>query len=157
MKYRIREHDSDCEETVEASSLEEAIEMAQDWLSECEYAEHPEDYYEVTITDEDGDETVAEVVVGGPAEPPCVSGKEHEWESPYEVVGGIQENPGVWFHHQAGQLRMEEVCCHCGRYRQTITKSLDGQYPRTPERMTYRDANEKSRTWAGLANPEPEE
>lgn len=153
MKYEIYDHDSGCTETLEAASLEEAKEKAQAWLAACEYGDHAEDYYNVTITDEDGEETVVEFVVGGPPEPPCVSGEKHEWESPYELVGGIRENPGVW-NLDGGQLKMLEVCCHCGRYRQTISKSLAGQYPRTPERVTYREADQESRIWAGLEDPE---
>lgn len=155
MKYQIRDHDSGCEETVDAASLEEAKEKAQEWLATGDYGDQ-EDYCHATIADEDGNETVVELVVGGPPEPPCVSGNHHEWESPYELVGGIRENPGVW-GLDCGQLKILEVCCNCGRYRQTITKSLAGQYPCTPERVTYLEADEKSEAWAGLAGSEGEE
>ncbi len=148
MKYQIREHIGDCVETVEASSLEEAREKAQEWLATGDYGDE-EDYYSVTITDEEGNETDVELVAGGPTVPPCVSGKRHKWQSPHELVGGNEGNPGE-FGCGAGQLRFLEVCCHCGRYRQTITKSVADQYPRTPERVTYHEADEESRLWAGL-------
>lgn len=44
---------------------------------------------------------------------------EHKWRSPYSVVGGCEENPGVWGHN--GGLKFREVCQHCGVYRLTYT------------------------------------
>lgn len=51
-------------------------------------------------------------------EPECSEG-EHDWCAPYEVVGGIKENPGVWGH--GGGVIIHEICRHCGCLRTTDT------------------------------------
>lgn len=65
--------------------------------------------------------TLGEIVVDGdrtcylveiPADVPACSADEHEWVAPYEVVGGLKENPGVW--GKGGGLIMHRVCAHCG-------------------------------------------
>ena len=53
-----------------------------------------------------------------PQEPECPDG-DHDWCSPYEVVGGIKENPGVWGH--GGGVIIHEVCRHCGCLKTTDT------------------------------------
>ena len=53
-----------------------------------------------------------------PEEPEC-SAADHDWCSPFEVVGGIESNPGVWGH--GGGVKITEVCRHCGAYRVTDT------------------------------------
>lgn len=52
-------------------------------------------------------------------EPDCDEGQEHDWQAPYEIVGGIKENPGVWGH--GGGVIIHEVCIHCGCERVTDT------------------------------------
>jgi hypothetical protein len=42
-----------------------------------------------------------------------------EWRSPYEVLGGLEENPGVW--GKGGGVIIKEVCSCCGRYKITDT------------------------------------
>ncbi len=54
-----------------------------------------------------------------PAAPDCAEGHEHDWQSPYEIVGGIRDNPGVWGH--GGGVIYREVCAHCGAYKITDT------------------------------------
>lgn len=54
-----------------------------------------------------------------PPEPGCHDGREHRWESPIEIVGGIDENPGVWGH--GGGVKIHQVCRWCGRARHTDT------------------------------------
>jgi hypothetical protein len=63
-----------------------------------------------------------------PIEPDCKDGQEHDWQSPYEIVGGIEENPGVWGH--GGGVTITEVCMHCGCERFTDTWA---QNPETGE------------------------
>lgn len=53
-----------------------------------------------------------------PVEPDC-SEEEHEWVSPYDVVGGLKENPGVW--GKGGGVIYNEVCKHCGCLKVTDT------------------------------------
>jgi hypothetical protein len=48
-----------------------------------------------------------------PEAPSCVDGgDEHDWQAPYEIVGGIEENPGV--SGNGGGVIMTEVCMRCG-------------------------------------------
>lgn len=47
-----------------------------------------------------------------PTEPSCYEGVEHDWQSPHSLVGGLEENPGV-FSSGPG-IRIHEVCMSCG-------------------------------------------
>lgn len=44
--------------------------------------------------------------------PPCIDGQDHRWETPLSIVGGCEENPGLFGH--AGGVRIHEVCTRCG-------------------------------------------
>lgn len=80
-----------------------------------------------------------------PEEPECEQ-PEHDWRSPYSVLGGVRENPGVWGH--GGGVVIREVCAHCGRYRITDTWA---QHRATGEQgltsTSYEDADERSLAW----------
>lgn len=52
-------------------------------------------------------------------EPDCADGQEHKWESPYAILGGLKENPGVWGH--GGGVIINEVCMRCGCGKTTDT------------------------------------
>lgn len=54
-----------------------------------------------------------------PEEPECADGHEHDWRTPYSVLGGLKENPGVW--GKGGGVIAREVCAHCGKYQITDT------------------------------------
>lgn len=54
-----------------------------------------------------------------PKEPPCPGEKAHDWESPYVILGGLEENPGVWGH--GGGVIIKEVCMCCGCLKTTDT------------------------------------
>lgn len=54
-----------------------------------------------------------------PDEPKCIEGNSHDWDCPFEIVGGIKENPGVWGN--AGGVIINEVCMNCGRGKRTNT------------------------------------
>lgn len=58
-----------------------------------------------------------------PDEPECDDSTEHDWCSPHEIVGGIEENPGVWCH--GGGIVAHEVCMRCGCGRTTDTWAQD--------------------------------
>lgn len=65
------------------------------------------------------DETVGEFEEAvEPDEPEC-SEDEHDWRSPHDVVGGVEENPGV--HGHGGGVVIHEVCRHCGCHKITDT------------------------------------
>ena len=90
-------------------------------------------------------------MVGGVREPEC-SEDEREWQSPYELVGGLEENPGVWGMGGA-QLRCEEVCAHCGMRRTTVTENTQNDIP---ERVSYRPADAESLAWVAASTPATE-
>lgn len=80
-----------------------------------------------------------------PEEPPC-SGDAHEWRSPWEVVGGGEDNPGVSAH--GGGVVILEVCRLCGWYRIEDSWAQD---PETGiqglESTAYRPPDEESLAW----------
>lgn len=129
---------------IEADSAEEGAReyvAGGDWRAEGDGTT----WVTVTVTDEDGDDSSYTITVD-PDEPPCVDGEAHDWQSPLEVVGGIDENPGVWGH--GGGVIMTEVCRHCGRYQVIDTWA---QNPEGGEQgltsTVYRDADEESLAW----------
>jgi len=75
-------------------------------LDDCDYfAELASDMDTVTID---------------PPEPPCTTtGRtEHKWRSPHALVGGLEENPGVWGN--GGGVIVHQVCdCGVRRIRDT--------------------------------------
>ena len=83
-----------------------------------------------------------------PEEPACAEGHSHDWRSPYSLLGGLRENPGVQGH--GGGAVVTEACAHCGRYRVTDSWAQD---PETGEQglesVAYRDADEDSLAWVG--------
>ncbi len=61
-------------------------------------------------------------------EPECEDGGEHDWQSPYDILGGCKENPGVWGN--GGGVIINEVCvkCGCGRTIDTWAQDMtDGE------------------------------
>ena len=80
-----------------------------------------------------------------PPPPPC-SGGGHKWESPYSLIGGLRENPGVWGN--GGGVIYRECCSHCGAFRETDTWATD---PETGEQgltsVTYSEPTEASMRW----------
>ena len=66
------------------------------------------------------DEELIEVEVGDyQPEPKCEQGDAHQWESPVDVVGGIDSNPGVW-SYGGTTIGTSMVCVRCGMYRHSI-------------------------------------
>ena len=72
-------------------------------------------------SDEDGWEQIR--ITQNPTPPPCKSVEEHEWTSPWRIVGGLKENPGVWGN--GGGVRITEVCQKCGCGKNTDTWATD--------------------------------
>ena len=75
------------------------------------------------LTVDDLDERTSDKITIEPEEPACADGHDHEWRSPYDVLGGCRENPGVWGH--GGGVIIREVCRHCGCLRTTDTWAQD--------------------------------
>lgn len=80
-----------------------------------------------------------------PTVPDCCGG-EHEFRSPFSVVGGCKENPGVYGH--GGGVIMTEVCCLCGCYQITDTWA---QNPENGEQglrsVEYLESDDESEAW----------
>jgi hypothetical protein len=99
----------------------------------------------VTNEELDADRVDARVAFE-PAEPTCDHDGGHDWKSPHSVLGGLEENPGVW--GKGGGTVSREVCLHCGVYRVTDTWAQD---PSTGaqglESVAYEDADDDSLEW----------
>lgn len=74
----------------------------------------------VCVECDDGTDEIVTVTVDPdePDEPSCSHGG-HDWRAPHEIVGGLEENPGVR-GHGAGVI-MTRVCVNCGCGRHTDT------------------------------------
>jgi hypothetical protein len=75
-------------------------------------------FVSIQVVCDDTDESASATVALDPDEPEC-SGGEHDWQSPHHILGGLEENPGVFGH--GGGVIIEEVCMHCGCARITDT------------------------------------
>lgn len=72
-----------------------------------------------TLGDVTLDEERAEFQIAiDPEEPEC-SESTHEWVTPFSVLGGVKENPGVQGH--GGGVIYKEICKHCGYLKVTDT------------------------------------
>jgi hypothetical protein len=58
-----------------------------------------------------------------PPEPDCADDRGHRWHAPHELVGGLEENPGVWGH--GGGVISKDVCRFCGVVRTVDTWAQD--------------------------------
>ncbi len=149
-KYRIS--DDQCSEVIEAESMDDAKETAANnwqmgsWDTKCLID------VRVAELDDDGEETGeidwVEVECGEyPAEPECTSDDGHDWQSPYEVVGGLRENPGVW--SKGGTTFVYKQCCaHCGRYRTEVAYGAQ-RNPGQCDTVEYAEADRDSLAWIG--------
>ena len=137
-------------DTIEAASIEEAVEEAKDRFDMSAYGEATSTTWVRVLVENVDDEEERRYLRFDihPAEPECTTDDgRHQWESPIEVVGGISDNPGVFAH--GGGVVITEVCRHCAAYRVTDTWAQD---PSTGEQglraIEYRDADDDSREWA---------
>jgi hypothetical protein len=106
-----------------ANSDSEAIEHAEEMLRNGDYNEVTETFWpSASVEGEDGDRHSVSIAVD-PDEPSCEEGSDHDWKSPYRLVGGIKENPGVWGN--GGGVITNEVCMHCGCGKTTNTWATD--------------------------------
>ena len=121
-KYVIS--DEQVSETVEADSMEDALEQAREWLLGVEWGTSQGTIrVSATVTGPHGEEREAAVTID-PEEPECPEGDEHDWQRPHELVGGLEENPGVWGH--GGGITSIDVCMRCGLRKLVDTWADDG-------------------------------
>lgn len=76
----------------------------------------------------------------------CLDGEDHDWQSPYSVLGGIKENPGVWGSGH-GQVIIKSVCACCGMYRTTDYGATNFSNGTQTTRTSYEPADEASIAW----------
>ena len=119
------------DEIIEADNEAEMEELAEEWLREIVDPflapgwqgdpEELETYWEDVTWVEVGNENNEGVITAriDPPEPDCADDESHNWTSPHEIVGGIEENPGVWGH--GGGVIIHEACSHCGCRKTTDT------------------------------------
>jgi len=123
--YIIREEGYDFA-TIEANSGSEALDQAkEEFLGSGDYdTSHGTIWVRWYAIDEAGDVEVSQTIQIDPEEPDvCTDTRGHDWQSPYSLVGGLEENPGVRGH--GGGVVIEEVCMHCGCSRVTNTWAQD--------------------------------
>jgi hypothetical protein len=107
--------------TVAAYSAAEALVEARSNVDRANYREDGGTLWiAIEVRCELTGEAASETVDCEPDEPDCERGSTaHDWQSPYEIVGGIRENPGVW--GSGGGVIIHEVCVICGCGRTTDT------------------------------------
>jgi len=80
--------------------------------------------------------------------PECLDGDcdSHDWQSPYSVLGGCKENPGVWGSGH-GQVMIKSVCACCGLYRTVDYGATNSSNGTQTTRTTYEEADKASLAW----------
>jgi len=144
-------------EYFEAEDMKEARAVAEEWVQDGEYGDKScyVGVYLVEVDDDDEEigegERFSVLVDRETVEPDCDSEEGiHDWQSPYELLGGCQENPGVW-GIGGTQITSKEVCANCGMYKIYTSESTPGNYPIEPAYTEYEDADDASLDWvAGL-------
>ena len=105
------------EDIFDANSDQEAKEMMVQWMEGANFDSDETVWYSAILY-KNNEEIWYKTIAIDPDEPKCEE-CEHDWKSPYSVVGGLKENPGV--RGNGGGVIITEVCCHCGCYRITDT------------------------------------
>ena len=101
-----------------------------------------------------GDEELHKVVFDA-KEPPCKQ-DEHRWVTPYDLLGGLRENPGVWSGDNGGTTA-REVCEHCGVYRVSRSRKTNRSNGTTFAATDYEVADDDSLEWVRNHEQEPDE
>lgn len=108
------------------------VDAAQQYVSDGDWGDCEETSWVTVYTYRKGINDRGEVVHVGrdshkielsPPEPECIDGNEHIWKSPFKIVGGCKESPGVYGH--GGGVLISECCMICGCKRTTDTWAQD--------------------------------
>jgi hypothetical protein len=124
-KIALREDGCDFD-TVEAESPEAALDtISGESLANTTSPRTPWTIWvKIHAIDLNTEETASRKYAIHPSPPKCSDGsREHAWESPHAILGGLAENPGVWGH--GGGVISHEVCMRCGCERTTDTWAQD--------------------------------
>lgn len=153
-RYRVQ--DSVCGDDFDAADDDAALAYAEEWLRSGDWDRSSTLWLEAQVMpiEDDGDcgASIGTVRITLQPEPPKCTCDEHVWCSPYHILGGVEENPGVWGH--GGGARIKEVCSECGVYRLTdtwATNPCDGTQGHTS--VEYLPADEQSLEWVEQLGP----
>ncbi|MGC4090895.1 MAG: hypothetical protein QM756_24085 [Polyangiaceae bacterium] len=118
--YRLRDAESGVEVPTETANLVEACGIANRWQIGVERGELASTMWvDTLIIDPDGVIEKRHTTAIDPKPPKCVEGSKHDWQSPFELVGGVEVNPGVW--SSGGGVIIHEACIKCGALKATNT------------------------------------
>jgi len=141
MKYNCTDGNADVE--IEAETAQQA---AQEYADGGDWGDYESTIWiDVQVADECGE--IEQITIAlDPPEPKCSEPTGHDWRSPYSVVGGIKDNPGVWGH--GGGVVITSVCKHCGCY---VINDTWAQNPDNGEQglksTQYKESDEESLAW----------
>ncbi len=133
-------------DTITADSAEEALDSFADTYSRDMYDCSGTVYVDIRVRNQVTHEEEIRTITLAEPEPECVDGQAHDWQSPYSLLGGLKENPGVW--GSGGGVRIKKVCAHCGAYRITETcaqRHDTGEY--VGAETSYELPDDDSREW----------
>lgn len=117
--YTLVDVVGDVRKEILAADEDDMREQAKAWAKEGDWdLSGGTIWVDVRVLDADGDRVETVTAAIHPPEPRCTGG-EHDWQSPHEIVGGIEENPGVWGH--GGGVIIHECCMRCGAHMVTDT------------------------------------
>jgi hypothetical protein len=106
--------DGNAEIEIEADSAQDA---AQEYVDEGDWGDDAKTFWvDVWVTPLDDEGLAGEreciTVTVKPDEPDCAHEAGHAWGQPYELLGGLRENPGVV--GSGGGVKGRDVCLLCG-------------------------------------------
>lgn len=122
---------------------------AEGWddVTETMWVDNFADPVDPATDEEIADERVCVTTTVDPVEPDCIDKHTaHDWQSPHEVVGGIESNPGCW--GKGGGVMIKEVCARCGAYKHNdtwATNQTNGTQGHTS--TSYESADDESLAW----------
>lgn len=120
-------------------SVEEALEKAKEWAVEGDWDSDLETFWvELDLIAYDENYNIVQVITEQiplhPEDPFCMEDEAgvHEWTDDHSIVGGIEENPGVWGN--GGGVFIQRACKKCGMLFEENTWATN---PNTGEQGLY--------------------
>lgn len=139
---RYRVEDEACSEEFDADDDDAALAHAEQWLADGDRGERDKTIFlTASVFSMPDDERIGGVQVSLHPDPPKCSSRKHVWCSPYELMGGLRENPGVF--DGGGGVSIKHVCGECGVYRLVdtwTTRPTDGSQGHTSVKYSLADA-----------------
>jgi len=147
MDWIVRDNFGEWPYPIKAATAIEALAEARENVNYEDYTDgNATIWVDIHVSCEETGEEDEETIILNPPEPECFSGEEHDWQAPYSVLGGVEENPGVWGH--GGGVVIRRVCANCGLYKIIDTWA---QNPNTGEQglrsVRYEPPDEISLQW----------